>query len=270
MLRFAAPVFAAFTIVGSWARVASADEPPAPPPPVAADEEAPAPPATGNPWVPEPDTPAPPKDHWSDARPQKPPPPPKKPTRWYGWQTLALDAVSTTLMVTAVASAREPGEGALSLLAPAHLLEDGPRTTAFINGSLIFYTLAPAFVHAVHGRGVQAALSPPIRLFAPTIGTVTGFIYGLAAALVVEILDDDRRSFGESSTSGKVLIGCTASGYFLGFIAPMLIDAFAFGYEPIEPDDAVAEKKSGRPMIQWSPRLGLTNGGGTVGLGATF
>lgn len=168
-------------------------------------------------------------------------------SHWYGWQTLIVDGAATGLMITAVATSPDADQGAIALLAPTHLLRSAPDTTAFINASVAFYTLAPAFVHAVHGRGVQAALSPPVRLFAPTLGTLTGAAYGFLGAIAVAIVTDERDTLGDDSTSGRVLIGCIASGYFLGFLAPMILDAFVFGHEPASPVTSAA------PQVRLGP-----------------
>lgn len=265
MQRRLTPAAFAFALLASVARVASADEEPsvAPAPPPPAEETPPA----GNPWLPKQETPKP-TDHWAAKPVAKPAPPPAKPTRWYGWQTLLVDAAATTLMVVTVAESRNPGEGAISLLWPTRLLDDPPKTSAAMTGSLFLYTLGPAFVHALHDRGVQAALSPGIRLFAPTLGTITGAVYGIAGALIVEILDDSRGTLRDGSPAQTVLIGCIGSGYVLGFAAPMLIDAFAFAREPVEPDGAAGAEKARGPTIR--PDFAWSRSGGSVGISGTF
>lgn len=208
-----------------------------------------------------------------ETKPAPAPPPAKKQTRWYGWQTLAVDAVATTLMVATVAESREPLEGAVSLLWPTRLLNESPQTNAAITGSLALYTLGPAFVHALHDRGTQAALSPGIRLFAPTLGTFTGAVYGLGAALVVAALDDGGGLFGSNSAAGTTFVICVGSGYVLGFAAPMLIDAVMFAREPIEPPaegEGGEGKKARAPSIIWRPSVAVTPNGGTLVVGGTF
>jgi hypothetical protein len=243
----------------SFARVSLADEPETPPaPPVPPSEEAP------------PVTVEAPKTTPMKPLPQASALAPQKATRWYGWQTLLVDAVAAGLMIGAVADARDTGDGIWSLLAPTRFLNKAPDHTAFIDGSLIFYTLGPAFVHAVHERGVQAALSPPIRLCAPTLGTLTGAVYGFAFAVVVAIADGNN-SFRSGSAAETVLIGGIASGYALGFIAPVLIDAVVFAHEPIAPaEDADAKKAAAKPSIQWAPRLGVSKEGPSFSIGGTF
>lgn len=305
-MRTTARTFLTGTIVVAAlcaSRPSLADEPPpapAPdpgPPPPSSPEEAPstAPPPR-DPWKPPPPKPPPPGDHWApgktyDSKPDsksdsksdskadtkldvnKPPPTPDKPTRWYGWQTLLVDAATTGLMIGAVADSREPGEGALSLLAPTRLLADPPKHTAFIDGSLALWTLAPAFVHAVHGRGTQAALSAPIRLFAPTLGTITGAVYGFVFAVIVALADSSN-GFDSDSGAVTVLAIGIGSGYALGFIAPILIDSVIFGREPIDPEENAADKraraKPPAPTVSWTPRLGMTSHGPTFGIGGTF
>jgi hypothetical protein len=280
------PAVVAFVLSATCARAASADEPPTPesPPPAdetnkPAEETTPASPPAGNPWLPQPEK-ARPTDHWSaKPAPKEAPKSSKKPTRWYGWQTLLVDAAALGLMIGAFVDANERAriegsEAAGAFLVPTRLLDEPPKTTAFIDASLAFYTLAPAFVHAVHERGVQAALSPPIRLFAPTAGTFVGAVYGLGAALVVAVLDDRSNGLDSDDPAGKVLIGSIVSGYILGFVAPILIDAIAFGHEPIESDDADADKKKAArnaPKVKWMPRLGWSpKDGPSFGVGASF
>lgn len=262
------PAVLASALLVSSARDAFAQDA-APVEPAEEDPTTPAPPATGNPWLPR-EAAERKTDHWSPGpAPKKPPVASPKPTRWYGWQTLAVDAVSTTLMVVTVAESRRPDEGAISLIWPSRLFEDPPKTSAAITGSLALYMLGPAFVHAVHGRGVQAALSPAIRAFAPTLGLMTGAVYGLAAAIVVDAVDTDNRGFDGNDPAGTVLIGCIASGYVLGFAAPMLIDAVALAREPIEPDDAADEKKTSRSFTV-QPNIGWSKTGTSIGIGGTF
>jgi hypothetical protein len=269
LARRAALTLAVISAASSFARVSLADEPPTPVDPPAPIEEAP-PDAPAEP----PSPPSPPVEA-PKRTPMKPLPPPsalapQKATRWYGWQTLLVDAVAAGLMIGAVADARDTGDGILSLLAPTRFLKDPPKHTAFIDGSLIFYTLGPAFVHAVHERGVQAALSPPIRLFAPTLGTLTGAVYGFAFAVVVAIADGSD-GFRSGSPAQTVLIGSIASGYALGFIAPILIDAVIFGHEPIAPaEDAATKKAAVKPSVKWAPRLGVSKEGPSFSIGGTF
>ena len=274
-----------------WAHPSLADEPPpapapdkAPPPSTGDGAEPETPP--GDHWKPPPPKPPPPGDHWtagagtktdaksdgkSAGKTDKPAVTPEKPTRWYGWQTLLVDAATTSLMIGAVADSREPGEGALSLLAPTRLLSEPPKHTAFIDGTLALWTLAPAFVHAVHGRGTQAALSAPIRLCAPTLGTITGAVYGFVFAVIVA-LADSRNGFDGDGGAVTVLAIGIGSGYALGFIAPILIDSIIFAREPIEPDEQAADKRARAkpPAVQWTPRLGMSKDGPTFGFGGTF
>lgn len=251
-------------------------------PPPAPEEPAKSEPAPSDHWKPSPPKPPPPTNHWTpdnkveskvDTKPDvnKPPPTPDKPTRWYGWQTLLVDAATTGLMIAAVADSKEPGEGALSLLAPTRLLEDPPKHTAFIDGSLALWTLAPAFVHAVHGRGTQSALSAPIRLLAPTLGTITGAVYGFVFAVIVA-LADSKNGFDSDGGAVTVLAIGVGSGYALGFIAPILVDSVIFGREPIDPEETAADKRARAkpPAVQWTPRLGMTKDGTTFGFGGTF
>lgn len=256
---------------------------PAPPdaPPVAPSD---APPADH--WKPPPAKPPPPGDHWSSGQKSEPrspdtkldankppptPPTPDKPTRWYGWQTLLVDAATTSLMIGAVADSREPGDGVWSLLAPTRLLEKPPEHTAFIDGSLALWTLAPAFVHAVHGRGKQAALSAPIRLCGPTLGTLTGAVYGFVFAVIVALADSGN-GFDNDSSAVTVLAVGVGTGYLLGFVAPILIDSIIFAREPIEPEEAAADKRARAkpPSLHWTPRLGMSKDGPTFGVGGTF
>jgi hypothetical protein len=191
----------------------------------------------------------------------------EKATEWYGWQTLLVDAAAASFMIGAVASAPdhlETTEAMGALLLPARLLKDGPDSTPAIDASVAVYTLGPAFVHALHGRGVQAVASPAIRALAPTIGTVAGLGYGVVAALVVSAADNRNNR----EAAGDVFVGCIASGFVVGFVAPVVIDAVAFGHEPVEAKPI--PKKDDAAKVKWNPRVGWTKDGPNVGLSGTF
>lgn len=188
-------------------------------------------------------------------------------TQWYGWQTLMVDAVSAGVMIAAVAESREPLEGAASLLLPTRLLSEPPESTAAIDASLALYTLGPAFVHALHGRGVPAVLSPTFRAVAPSLGTFTGGVIGLAGSVFVSAAGDGR---GSDDGALSVLAVGIAAGYVVGFAAPMVIDATVLAREPIEAEKKPAEKKDDAARVKWSPRVSWSKGGPTVGLSGTF
>lgn len=202
-------------------------------------------------------------------KPAPPATPAKLRTRWYGWQTLLVDAGATALMVTTVAESREPLEGALSLVWPSRFFDDGPKTNPAITGSLAVYMLGPAFVHALHDRGKQSAFSVIIRAAGPTLGLVTGAVYGFAGAVIAAALDDGGNSFGRDSAASTVLIGGMVSGYVLGFALPMIADAFIFGREPITTEEESSEKKPDA-KVKWAPTFAVSNKGASLGLTAVF
>jgi hypothetical protein len=178
-------------------------------------------------------------------------------------------------MAGAVASAPREHEMAdrfAALLLPARLLESPPDSTAMLDASVALYTLGPAVVHAVHGQPVRAVASPAIRAFAPTAGTLGGFVVGGAGALIVSAFDG--RSFSNPSDAVTyTFAGGIAAGYLVGFAAPILLDATLFGHEPVEKSatpNEPNEKKDDAAKVTWSPRVGWTKDGPNVGLSGTF
>lgn len=196
---------------------------------------------------------------------------------WYGWQTLAVDAVAVGAMIMSVSAAPSASEGAAALVLPAHLLDadERPDATAAVGASLALYTLRPAFVHAAHGRGAQALASPAIRALAPAVGTFAGLCYGLVGAVIVSSLDGSRSSRGISEAGVSTLVAGVASGYAIGFLAPIAIDAGLFGYEPVETEPKTKEQEAREGQEEaaksrWSPRVAWSTYGPNVGISGTF
>lgn len=190
-------------------------------------------------------------------------------TRWYGWQTLAVDAAAATTMIVGVAGAPKKAEGAASLLLPTRLLDHPPDSTPVLDVGLALYTLGPAIVHAAHARPLQSFGSGAIRAVGPTAGLVVGFGYGLVLAIPVAIIaPGHRHSEGPNlgPNGDAVLLAGMASGVALGTIGPVLIDAIAFGHEPVEKP----AEKTGASAVTVQPKLGYSKSGPTVGLTGTF
>lgn len=263
--------FAATTALVFHAGSALADEEagwftqPAPPPPVPAPVVTPASPPSETPAsieiAPPPATPAV-TPVVTPVKTEKP-----KATEWYGWQTLLVDVAAVTAMVASVAESGDFAHGTGALLLPARLLGDeAPRSTGAIDASIALYTLGPGLVHALHGRAPEAVASPAIRALSPTIGTMTGAVYGFVVGACVAVATDGQ---------GKVdpfIYGGMASGYVLGFAAPMLVDAAMFGHEPVDRASRPMEKKVDAAKVTWSPRVAWSKEtrSPTVGLSGTF
>jgi hypothetical protein len=154
-------------------------------------------------------------------------------TRWYGWQTLALD-----LGTYAVASG--------TLVATGRFESTDPDAThiAIASTWLGTYLLGAPIIHAAHGHWDRAGMSLGMRAGGWFVGALGGASIGYAI--------DSKDGVGTGA----------AIGFLAGFIAPIVIDAAVLSKEKVAP-------KPRETTVM--PTAGLTpNGGGMVGAAGTF
>lgn len=179
------------------------------------------------------------------GQPAQPPPPPPPVTRkkvekvWYGWQTLAADAVSGTFLVAGVAS----------------------KTSALTTIGIVGYGLGAPTVHWVHGNIGPGFGSLGMRILLPPIGFVIGLIAGAIAGAGKP--NNSLDEVGSALWTGAIV------GTVGGMLIPVAIDAAALGYEKVE-TETTAKAKKPLPLFSVTPQLSVGQGRGTMGLGGTF
>jgi hypothetical protein len=161
-------------------------------------------------------------------------------TRWYGWQTLAVDGGSLGLGLAA-SSAGQGGLGAVATL------------TGYVFGGPI--------VHAAHGRTDAALGDFALRLGAAAAGAAIGYGVGYATfggcAPGEWLCSRDFAGFG-----GAILGGLG------GAVTAVILDASLLGHERVRNDDAAAPAPRG---VRWTPQVGVSpRGEPSVGVGGSF
>lgn len=136
-------------------------------------------------------------------------PPPAQQRNWYGWQTALTDVASLGLGATASGLSGNGSSGREA----ANVVSALALTTFVLGGPT---------VHAAHQQWGKAGASLALRLGAPTVGAVGGFLVGNAACP-----HDDRD------------LPCSAVGAAFGLIAgavsATILDAAVIAYEPAQP-----------------------------------
>lgn len=192
-------------------------------------------------------------------------------TRWYGWQTLAVDAVATGAMIAGVATAPSASDGAGSLVLPTRAFEDGAtKSTTTLDVGLALYTFGPAAIHSVHGRPVHGIGSGAMRGVAPTAGACVGFAAGVALAIPVSFVapgGGGGRAMDVGKNGHALIVGGVVSGAVLGAAVPMFVDAKVLASEPVETKEA---PKTPPPLVTVQPQLSYTKAGPSVGVTGTF
>lgn len=188
------------------------DAPPAPPAPEAAPsapaaESAPAPavPAPVSPPAPPPAVPPAPA-----ALPEEESihPLPERPSRWYGWQTLATDG------------------GAVLLIVASLSMNDANRDTpteALAWGAFGAYALGAPVVHFAHSNPGRGLGSVAMRVGGPIL---LGF--------VGSVLENCGNGGGEFCGLGGALLGATA-----GIVGAVVVDSAVFAYDD-QPDSTAS------------------------------
>ena len=170
-------------------------------------------------------------------------------TRWYGWQTLAVDGALLTI--------------GLLPLRPS----DSSANTAFALGWYGGYALGAPIVHWAHGHVGKGFGSLGMRLGGPLAGALLGVGVALATGA----------SFGVKDSSGNQLYVGTGDriaegGVILGMLAPVIIDAAVLAREPVEGRSAVgsAKRSAGADGFRLTGGPVVLRGGGGLSAGGTF
>jgi hypothetical protein len=169
------------------------------------------------------------------------------PTRWYGYQTLAVDLLSG--LVVAAGFAAQSGDA------------------AYAGG--IMYLAGGPIVQAVHHRGYVPWLDFGIRLTAPFIGTFLGvLVTGLAGG--APGCNDSGDFVGLCSA-----VWGAAVGFGIGAGVAVALDAAVFSHEKV-PEPASASRTSPGPFdLSFAPMVTMNrddrrNLSPIVGIGGTF
>jgi hypothetical protein len=164
-----------------------------------------------------------------DPKVAEPDPPPTP--RWYGYQTLGVDAISAALVA---------GTSAVPLLGVVGYLG---------------YVVGGPIVHGVHHRDGALVLDLLLRLTAP----IAGFAIGAASARCAA-----PPSTGDNALSDAFcpLAGGVA-GVEVGMLAVSLFDATVLGWDSVPAHRELASRAL-------APTLAVTPGGGIAGLGGSF
>jgi len=184
-------------------------------------------------------------------------------TRWYGWQTLLVDAVAAGLIVGGASTAPDAGtvfqHGFYPLLLFSH---DHVKPAPLLDVGIALYTIGPAGVHAAHGRAVPAVESVAVRALGPTAGLVVGAVYGFIIAVPVWLFTASK---DDGAAGAEVLGVCIVSGGVFGIVAPILLDSIALAREPVD-----TQPRPDGAALRVSPRIGFANGMPSLGLSGTF
>jgi hypothetical protein len=175
------------------------------------------------------------------------PAPPEPATRWYGYQTLAMDLLSGVVIATSIAA---------------------QSSGAFAVGATM-YAVGGPIVQAVHHRGYVPWLDLGIRLTAPVIGTFLGVIVtGLAGG--VPGCNDSGDSLGLCSALWGAVIGLG-----VGTGAAVALDAALFSREKVPEPAAASRTSPGAFDLSFGPTITMNrddrrNPRPIVGIAGTF
>src|SRR5580693_5839787 len=134
---------------------------------------------------------------------------------WYGWQTLAVDAVAAGV-----------GFGSIGLSGDG---EGSPPDVYGGPAGLTIYGLGPPLVHVLHHRWDMALIDLGIRVGAPLLLGAVG--WGLDAAA--------NHGCGYDNICYPGLGGAMV-GSFLGYTAAVTVDAAVLAYDKVLPERAAA------------------------------
>jgi hypothetical protein len=152
--------------------------------------------------------------------------------RWYGWQTLATDAISFGVLATAADSR-----------------DSGPQVAI----GLLGYALGGPVIHAAHGHVGKAFGSLGLRVGAPVVGAVTGF-----AMEDCEHSDDGEMDFCGLQGAGIGLV--------IGAASAVILDATVIANDDAEPD-APSQPERG---VQLRPDVRIAKDRAQVSLTGSF
>ena len=158
--------------------------------------------------------------------------------RWYGWQTLSLDAASLTVGVIGV---NNMGEA---------------RSTGILMGSigLTGYTLGAPVVHWSHGQPGKAAASLGLRIGAPLIAV--GLLSATSAARCPVAAEQDDAHYCQEVLKTMAVAGT------ISMLVASAVDAGTLSWEP---------ELRQRGKLALAPVLGWDGArGGMAGLAGAF
>ena len=151
--------------------------------------------------------------------------------RWYGWETLLVDA------------------GAFGLFAAGvRLGSEGIAGT----GALV-YGAGPPVIHGLRGHAEMGAVDMMVRVFAPLTFGAAGFAI-------------DEASSPPCPPTAFVCIrglGGAAVGVLAGYVLAVVVDAGFLAWDSVPKHETPS-------AVLWSPTVSVAHGGGSVGLGAAF
>ena len=162
---------------------------------------------------------------------------PARTTEWYGWQTLASDAVSL---------------GSI----PLELSSASPSASYLFFASLSGYALGAPAIHVAHGHWRLAGEDLALRVGAVTVGSLLGAALGKPGT--PSGCDGMRASCLPDNGNG-LFVGAT-----IGAVAAALLDASLLAR------DARPAETAPTPAFAWLPSASLVSGGATAGVGGTF
>jgi len=143
-----------------------------------------------------------------------------EPERWYGYQTLLVDAGALTLLVAGIAA------------------DDQSARTAIGVGAGAVYVVGGPLVHGLHGRGLAAVGSFGLRAGLPLLG-------GLVGALLGDLAPYD---------DGDEVVRGTVVGALGGIAAGVALDATLLGWERVPTPEGTAAAAG----FGWQPRVTAT------------
>lgn len=160
--------------------------------------------------------------------------------RWYGWQTLSVDALPIGLLITGIT------------------VEGDARPTLLVSGATTFAVGAPV-VHMVHDRPLIGLASFGLRVGLPVLGIAVG-----SAFYNPNISPDIPGSPKDDSDDGALPL---VVGGLIGVAGASALDAGLLAYET-SPESAANDDVSLAPPLGVS--FMLANGGGRVAVLGAF
>lgn len=155
-------------------------------------------------------------------------------TRWYGWQTLLVDAAATSLLIASV-DAQSGGSKALDL--------GTGSGKAFLGLGIATYALGGGTVHLAHGSPAKAIASVGMRAVSPVLTSVVGMLVAIPSC----------------GAGGYCALAGGLFGLVGGAVVASIVDVAALAHEPVRP---------AKPGL--SVGFAPTRGGGTAGVSGSF
>ncbi len=138
---------------------------------------------------------------------------PAAPTRWYGWQSLPIDALAVTVLALSASTSSDA------------IFDEGRLLTV---GAVGIYLLGGPLVHLGHGHRQRAADSLGLRLGAPLAAGFLGAALGYVTTPERGELENRCNDCGALRALGGGMIGVG-----IGMLASIVIDDFVLARETI-------------------------------------